>query len=302
MVVAAIVAGLAVLFVGSLQARRIVAPVRALADAARRVAGGEFAQMPVTSRDELGEMAVAFNTMAAELKRQHTLRRRAMADIAHELRTPLTVLQIDLESIEDGLTEPTAEVVARLQGEVALLNRLVEDLRMLSLAEAGELHLEVRPVAVGPLVQSVLERVRGAAQEKGVGLTGEIGERLPPVAGDALRLSQVLFNLLSNAVRHTPPGGQIVVAAHQVDGRQVRISVQDTGEGIPAGDLPHVFERFYRADSARSRDTGGGSGLGLAIARSLVEAHGGRIWAESVEGAGSTFALVLPVSREPPSV
>ena len=298
MVVAAIVAGLAVLLVGTLQARRIVAPVRALADAARRVAGGEFAQIPVTSRDELGEMAMAFNTMAAELKRQHTLRRRAMADIAHELRTPLSVLQIDLESIEDGLTEPTTEVVARLQEEVALLNRLVEDLRMLSLAEAGELHMEVQPVEVGNLVQMVVERVRGTALEKGVGLRSEIGESVPPVAGDAQRLSQVLFNLLSNAVRHTPEGGQITVTAQLIESKEVRITVQDNGEGIPADELPHVFERFYRTNHALSSDLGG-SGLGLAIARSLVEAHGGRIWAESVEGEGSTFAFVLPVFVEP---
>lgn len=297
MVAAAVVAVLAVLLVGSIQARRIVAPVQALADAARRVAGGEFTQIPVTSQDELGEMALAFNTMAAELKRQHTLRRRVMADIAHELRTPLSVLQIDLESIEDGLTEPTPEVVTRLQEEVALLNRLVEDLRMLSLAEAGELQLEVQPVDVGHLVGTVVERVRGAAQEKGVGLTSELSEGLPTVAGDEQRLSQVLFNLLSNALRHTPQGGQIIVCAQQIDGEQVRIAVQDSGEGIPAGELPHVFERFYRTDHARSRDTGG-SGLGLAIARSLVEAHGGRIWAESVEGEGSTFAFALPVSIE----
>jgi two-component system sensor histidine kinase BaeS len=295
------VAGLAVLLVGSIQARRIVAPVRALADAARRVAGGEFAQIPVTSQDELGEMALAFNTMAAELKQQHTLRRRVMADIAHELRTPLSVLQIDLESIEDGLAEPTPEVVTRLQEEVALLNRLVADLRMLSLAEAGELQLEVQPVDVGHLVQTAVDRVRGAAQEKGVSLTSELPEGLPAVAGDEQRLSQVLSNLLSNALRHTAPGGQIAIAAEQVDGDDVRIAVQDNGEGIPAEELPHVFERFYRTDHARSRDTGG-SGLGLAIARSLVEAHGGQIGVESVEGEGSTFALSLPVSGEPEPV
>jgi signal transduction histidine kinase len=298
LVVAAVVAGLAVLLMGSIQARRIVAPVRALADAARRVAAGEFAQIPVTSQDELGEMALAFNTMAAELKQQHTLRRRVMADIAHELRTPLSVLQIDLESIEDGLAEPTPEVVTRLQEEVTLLNRLVEDLRMLSLAEAGELKLEVQPVDVAHLVQTAVERVRGAAQDKEVSLTSELPEGLPAVAGDAQRLSQVLSNLLSNALRHTPQGGQIAVGARQVDGKDVRITVQDNGEGIPADELPHVFERFYRTDHARSRDTGG-SGLGLTIARSLVEAHNGRIWVESVEHKGSTFTFSLPVSGKP---
>ena len=301
MILAAVIAVLAVLLIGSIQARRIVAPVRALADAARRVAAGEFAQIPVTSQDELGEMALAFNTMAAELKQQHTLRRRVMADIAHELRTPLSVLQIDLESIEDGLTEPSPEMVTRLQEEVALLNRLVEDLRMLSLAEAGELKLEVQPVDVGHLVQTAVERVRGAAQDKEVSLTSELPEGLPAVAGDAQRLSQVLSNLLSNALRHTPQGGQITVGVRQVDGKDVRITVQDNGEGIPADELPHVFERFYRTDHARSRDTGG-SGLGLTIARSLVEAHNGRIWVESVEGKGSTFAFSLPVSGKPEPV
>jgi len=299
LIVAAVVAGLAVLLVGSIQARRIVAPVRALADAARRVAGGEFAQIPVTSQDELGEMALAFNTMAAELQQQHALRRRVMADVAHELRTPLSVLQIDLESIEDGLAEPTPEVVTRLQEEVALLNRLVEDLRTLSLAEAGELQLETESLDVGHLVRTAVERVRGAAQENGVSLTSELPEGLPAVLGDAQRLSQVLSNLLSNALRHTPQGGQIAVVARQVDGEGVRIAVQDSGEGIPVDELPHVFERFYRTDHARSRDTGG-SGLGLVIARSLVEAHGGRIWADSVEGEGSTFAFSLPVAAEPP--
>jgi len=298
MVAAAAVAGLAVLLVGSVQARRIVAPVRALADAAGRVAGGEFAQIPVTSRDELGEMALAFNTMAAELKQQHTLRRQAMADIAHELRTPLSVLQIDLESIEDGLAEPTPEVVTRLQEELALLNRLVEDLRMLSLAEAGELQLEVQPLDVGHLVQTAVERLRSAAQEKGVSLTSELPQGLPAVAGDAQRLSQVLSNLLSNALRHTPQGGQVAVLARQIDGKEVRVTVQDNGEGMPVDELPHVFERFYRTDHARSRDTGG-SGLGLAIARSLVEAHGGQIWVESVEGEGSSFTFSLPTSGQP---
>jgi signal transduction histidine kinase len=268
MVVAAVVAGLAILLMGSLQARRIVAPVRALAGAARRVANGEFAQIPVTSQDELGEMARAFNTMASELKQQHTLRRRVMADVAHELRTPLSVLQIDLESIEDGLTEPTPEVVARLREEVALLNRLVEDLRMLSLAEAGELRLEVQPVDVGQLVQTAVERVRGAAQEKGVGVTCELPEGLPAVPGDEQRLCQVLANLLSNALRHTPQGGRITVCAQQMGGDMLRIAVQDSGEGVPAEELPHIFGRFYRTDHARSRDRGG-SGLGLAIARSL---------------------------------
>ncbi|HET89248.1 MAG TPA: HAMP domain-containing protein [Chloroflexi bacterium] len=293
MVLAALVAGLAVLIVGSFQARRIVAPVRELAQAARRVADGDLSQrVRVTSEDELGEMGEAFNRMAAELERQHELRHRAMTDIAHELRTPLSVLQIDIESIEDGLTDPTPEVIAGLREEVVLLKRLVEDLRMLSLAEAGELQLELEPVDVAALVRSAVERGRAAAREKGVTLSADVSGPLPPVLGDGHRLIQVLLNLLSNALRHTPPGGQVTVILRSA-GQGVHVVVRDTGEGIPADALPHLFERFYRTDQARSRDAGG-SGLGLTIARSLVEAHGGRIWAESEPGAGSTFTIALP--------
>jgi len=297
MILAAVGAGIAVLLMGAWQARRILAPVRALAAAARRIAVGDLSQrIPVASDDELGEMAAAFNTMAAQLEQQHELRRRAMADIAHELRTPLSVLRIDLESIEDGLTEPTPQVVARLQDEVALLNRLVEDLRMLSLVEAGELRMDTEPLDLGELVQSTLERVNGAAREKGVALSADLDQPLPPVAGDRQRLTQVLLNLLSNALRHTPSGGQVWVRAHQT-GDEVRVSVLDDGEGIPPAELPHVFERFYRADRARSREAGG-TGLGLTIARSLVQAHGGRMWAESppqAGGQGSVFTFALPV-------
>jgi signal transduction histidine kinase len=294
MVLAAIATGLAVLLVGSFQAQRIVAPVRALADAARRVAGGDLTQrVPVTSQDELGEMAVAFNTMAAELEQQHALRRRAMADVAHELRTPLSVLQIDLESIEDGLTAPTPDVITRLQEEVALLSRLVEDLRTLSLAEAGELQMDLEEIDVRELIRATTRRVRAAAREKGVTISAELPGQLPPITGDGQRLAQVLFNLLSNALRHTPAGGQITITAQYTGEKDVQVSVRDTGEGIPSAELSHVFERFYRTDRARSRDTGG-SGLGLSIARSLVEAHSGRIWAHSVEGQGSTFTFQVP--------
>jgi len=283
-----------VLLVGSFQAQRIVAPVRALAEAARRIAGGDLSQrISITSRDELGEMAAAFNEMAAKLEEQRELRHRAMADIAHELRTPLSVLQIDLESIEDGLTIPTPEVIIGLQEELTLLNRLVEDLRMLSLAEAGELTMSVQPLDLAELIRATLERVRSTAREKDVSVSVDLVEPLPLVAGDDQRLAQVLINLLSNAFKHTPAGGLITVAAQQV-GQMIQVAVKDTGEGIPASELPSIFERFYRADRARSRDTGG-SGLGLSIARSLVEAHGGRMWVESTEGQGSTFYFTLPV-------
>jgi signal transduction histidine kinase len=295
MLAAALVAGLAVLVVGSFQARRIVAPLHALAAAARRIAGGDLSQrVPVSSKDELGDVAVAFNTMASELEQQHELRRRAMADIAHELRTPLSVLQIDLESIEDGLTEPNPEVVAGLKQEVALLNCLVSDLRTLSLAESGELRLDIQPVDVRELVGNTMPRMYSAAQEKQIVLSTNLPDRPLLVAGDTQRLSQVLLNLLSNALRYTPVGGSVAITAGQV-GDKVQVSVRDTGEGIPADELSLVFERFYRTDRARNRDTGG-SGLGLTIARSLIEAQGGHIWAQSQEGKGSTFTFSVPVS------
>lgn len=292
MIVAGSVAALGVLIVGGVQARRIVRPVRALAEAAHRVADGDLSQrVPVTGGDELAEMGVAFNTMAAELERQHELRHRAMADIAHELRTPLSVLQIELESIEDGLTDPTPEVIAGLQGDLAHLRCLVEDLRVLSLADAGELHVEAEPVEMGGLVRDVVERVRAAARSEGIALDAQVPDGPLPVVGDAQRLMQVLLNLLSNALQHTPTGGRVTVSAQRVDGK-VHVAVRDTGEGIPPEDLPHVFDRLYRADRARSRDTGG-SGLGLSIAKSLVEAQGGHIWAESEPGEGSTFTFTL---------
>jgi len=299
MLVVGLVTVLAVLVVSEFQARRIVAPVRALAEAARRVASGDLSQRtPVTSQDELGEMATAFNTMAAELERQQELRHRAMTDIAHELRTPLSVLQIELESIEDGLTDPTPEVIAGLQTDVAHLRHMVDDLRMLSLADAGELQMETEPVEMGDLVRDVVNRMQGAARAKDINLIARLPDTPLTVTGDDQRLAQILLNLLSNAMQHTPPDGQITVSAQRVeanDEHEVHVTVQDTGEGIPAEDLPHIFERFYRADRARSRDTGG-SGLGLSIIRSLIEAHGGRIWVESIEGEGSTFTLTLPVS------
>jgi signal transduction histidine kinase len=300
MLVAGSVAALGVLIVGSLQARRIVKPVRALAAAAHRVADGDLSQrIPVTSDDELGEMAAAFNTMAAELERQHELRHRAMADIAHELRTPLSVLQVQLESIEDNLTAPTPEVIAGLQGDLAHLSHLVEDLRVLTLADAGELHVEAEPVEMGGLIRDVAERMQAAARTKGVVLDTslpdvDLCEASLHVVGDAQRLTQVLLNLISNALQHTPPDGQVIVSARRAEGK-VYVTIQDTGEGIAPDDLPHVFERFYRADRARSRDTGG-SGLGLSIAKSLVEAQGGAITVESQVGQGSVFTVSLPQS------
>jgi signal transduction histidine kinase len=288
-------AALGALVVGSMQARRIVKPVRALAAAAHRVAGGDLSQrIPITSDDELGEMATAFNTMAAELEQQHELRHRAMADVAHELRTPLSVLQLQLESIEDGLTQPTPDVINGLQADVAHLGRLVEDLRVLTLADAGDLEIESEPVEVIGLVRDVVERMQGTARAETVTLEPKLSGGELQVVGDRQRLTQVLLNLLSNSLAHTPAGGVISVIADRTDDG-VHVIVRDNGEGIANEDLPRIFERFYRVDRARSRATGG-SGLGLSIAKSLVEAQGGTITVESQVGEGSTFTVWLPLA------
>ena len=296
LLIAAAVAGLAGLLVSGLQARRITAPVRALATAAHRIAAGDLSQrISVTGGDELAEMAAAFNAMATKLEEQHELRHRAMADIAHELRTPLSVLQIDLESLEDGLLQATPETITGLQTEVTHLKRLVADLRLLSSVEAGELHINKEALDLNAWARAVTERIQYVAQEQNIAVYVQTSDAPLPIHGDPQRLSQVLLNLLTNALQHTPAGGMLTLTTRQQD-QEVYVSVQDSGEGIPQADLAHIFERFYRADRSRTRHTGG-SGLGLSIARSLVEAHGGRIWATSEENNGSTFTFVLPLAN-----
>jgi two-component system sensor histidine kinase BaeS len=209
----------------------------------------------------------------------------------------LSVLQVQLESIEDNLTAPTPEVIAGLQGDLAHLSHLVEDLRVLTLADAGELYVEAEPVEMGGLIRDVVERMQAAARTKGVVLDTslpdvDLYEASLHVVGDAQRLTQVLLNLISNALQHTPSDGQVIVSARRAEGK-VYATIRDTGEGIAPDDLPHVFERFYRADRARCRNTGG-RGLGLSIAKSLVEAHGGTITLESQVGQGSVFTVSLP--------
>jgi signal transduction histidine kinase len=307
-------AGIVALAVSYGLAREITKPVQALTHAARRLAAGHWDEkLPVQSEDELGQMTAAFNDMADELTRQTRLRRQMVADMAHELRTPLSVLQLELEAMEDGLQSP-AEATRSLRGELHLLTQLVNDLHILAQTEAGELPLHLEPTDLAALVDETVARWQGRAAARGIQLTAQVAGDLPSVNIDRTRISQVLTNLLSNALRHTPEGGrisiQLSVISDQInaDDRLITdhcllftdhcllITVRDTGEGIPSEDLPYIFERFYRVDRARRRDTGG-AGLGLAIARQLVELHGGRIWAESEEGAGSTFAFVLPVGK-----
>ena len=277
-------------------ARQITGPVRRLAVAASDIACGRLdRRVERPWSDEIGQLGRAFNSMAEALERQEEQRRSMMADIAHELRTPLSVLRSNLEAIQDGLLKPTPEQVAVLHGQSVALSRLIEDLRTLSLASAGHLDLHRQPIDVLELARSVVAEAEAAARERGVTLSVEAPRDLPSVSLDGDRIRQVLRNLLDNALRYTPSGGRIDVQVHE-QGTALTVSVADSGSGIPAEDLPHVFDRFYRADGSRARATGG-SGLGLAIAKQLVEAHGGQVWAQSEPGKGSVFSFSLQVGH-----
>ncbi len=273
--------------------RRVVAPVESLARVAHRVAQGDFSTRAVAgSKGEVGELAQRFNNMVGELARTEEVRRNMVADLAHELRTPLTNIRGYVEGIADGVISPSTETLESMQVEVVLLARLIEDLQDLALAESGRLHLEIGDCDLSQLAQTTASAFQQQAQAKGIALTAETPQPVT-VQGDRERLSQVIRVLLSNAITHTPEGGRVVLTAAPM-GQAARVMVQDDGPGIPAEDLPHVFERFYRVDKARSRTTGG-IGLGLTIAQRLVESHGGGITVQSDPGRGSRFIVDLPL-------
>jgi signal transduction histidine kinase len=301
-VLAGLTAGLVGLLLAGVLVRQVTRPLTFLTSASRRIAAGDLrVRVPVQSRDDLGELAVTFNQMASSLDTQETLRRTLMADIAHELRTPLTGIQGTVEALQDGVFPVTAENLQAIHEQVLLLNHLVEDLRTLATAEAGQLVLDRAPLNLANLCQRQLTLFQPQAVAKQIDLTLQLEGAPPTVCGDEQRLGQVLNNLLDNALRYTPAGGAVQIRLTTLK-RAARLAVVDTGEGIHPLDLPALFERFYRADRSRNRQTGG-SGLGLAIARQLVQAHGGRIWAESPpvgQNRGSVFLLELPLSQEPP--
>jgi two-component system sensor histidine kinase BaeS len=273
---------------------RIVKPVVILTQATRVIAGGGVPPLvPVIGRDELAELGHAFNRMASQLAEQETQRRRLFAGIAHELRTPLSVIQGTLEGMLDHVIEPTPERIAGLHSQAVLLKRLITDLRDLSLAQAGQLELHRQTTDVGAVVRETLEALAPLADERTIALRIEVPAPLPEIQADPDRLRQVVQNLVENALRHTPAGGEVRVGLRDGNGEGIHLVVSDTGSGIRAEDLSHIFDHFYRADESRTR-TSGGTGMGLAIVKSLVEAHGGQVGVESALGNGSIFTVTLP--------
>lgn len=285
------------LILGWLLARTLTAPVRALTAATQAMAAGDLNQrVEVDRQDEIGNLARSFNTMSADLARASQIRKQMTADLAHDLRTPLTILRGYLEGLQESQVTGTPGLYTLMHEEVLHLQRMVEDLRVLSLVDAGELSLNRRVVDPRALLERTGLLYVVAAEQQGIQLRVEAAETLPSILVDTDRLTQVLNNLVSNALRHTPKG-KIVLGA-QASAGQVYLSIRDTGSGIAAADMPFVFDRFYRGDKSRQRrEDGDSSGLGLAIAKAIVEAHGGTIQVESTVGKGTTFTLALPVAE-----
>ena len=293
---AGIVAGLLGVILGLLIARHLSRPLNRLARAARELSRGDLSQrVPVSGSDEVAEVMSAFNEMAEALQRSETLRQNMIADIAHELRTPLSVIQGNLQAMLDGVYPLTREEIALVYDETVLLSRLVNDLRALTLAEAGQLHLNLLAVRPDELALGVAEMFRDIAREKNIQLETSIAPDPPDILADPDRLRQVFANLLNNALRHAPAGGRVTLSVEPA-GQAVRFSVSDNGPGLTPEEQAQIFERFWRADASRSR-YGGGSGLGLTIARYLVEAQGGEMGVESAPGQGARFWFTISVAH-----
>jgi two-component system OmpR family sensor kinase/two-component system sensor histidine kinase BaeS len=259
------------------------------------VAKGDLGvRVPGRYPGELGELAASFNQMTEELARADNLRRNMTADVAHELRTPLSVIQGKIEGVLDGVYPAAPEHLEPILEETKLLAHLVEDLRLLALAEAGQLSLNRESVDVADLLRDSQVNFGPQASDRGITLALDLPSELPLAEADRRRVAQVVGNLLTNALRHTSQGGCVTLSAAAVEDA-VEVSVSDTGTGISVEDLPYIFERFWRGEKSRSR-AGGGSGLGLAIAKQLVEVHGGSITVESVPGDGSVFRFTLPLA------
>lgn len=300
--IAGLIATAVALILGTLLTRQITRPLRELNTGAKHISEGDLGyRVRVRSGDEIGKLAESFNNMAVKLDNSEQSRRRLVSDVAHELRTPLTVIQGTVDGIEDGVFPPDREHLDTIKEQAALLTHVVNDLRDLSLAESGQLKLDLLPADMADLVRRKINQFEFEAREKNIRLRMEAASPLPEIRVDSRRMEQVISNLLSNAIRHTPDGGQVTVSLKTAEGhaaagkRSLVVSVADTGEGIPSEHLPHVFDRFYRVGTSRSRSEGG-AGLGLAIVKQMVQSHGGQVRVESQPGRGSTFYVTLPYS------
>jgi len=294
MLLAAGAAGLAAVVLTLVLSRRILHPLAQLTGAAQHLKAGDLSKrVNITPKGEIGELARAFNAMAETLSRNETLRQTMVSDIAHELRTPLTNIRGYIEGIQDGVLEADPSTIELIHEEVIWLNRIISDLQELALAEAGQLRFSKQETAIDDLLESAVMKYQPRARSAGITLKADIPYRMPSVFADSKRTSQIIRNLISNAIKYTPAGGSVTVtaAAHL---KHIEVRVTDTGTGIAPEHLPYIFERFYRVDPSRSRDTGG-AGLGLAIVKHLVEAQAGVIRVHSEVGKGSTFTFTLPI-------
>jgi len=277
--------------------RQLTGPLKRLNAAAGEIARGKLtSRVEVHSQDELGHLADSFNEMAASLEKSEQAKRQMIADVSHELRTPISVVRTGLEAMRDGLLEATPANIAALHDKILLTTRLVGDLQQLALADAEQLSIHKEALDLTELVERIRATVEVELEDRGIALRIDIPTDLPPVNADRQRIEQVLLNLLANAMRYTPSGGAISIAAKSTYEKMVQVSVCDSGPGLSEEDLEHVFDRFYRADAARTREGGesSGSGLGLAIAKALIEAHAGKIWAENASTSGACFHFTLP--------
>jgi two-component system sensor histidine kinase BaeS len=282
-------------------ARRILRPVQALTLAAKRMKDGDLTvRVQPRGDDELAELGRAFNSMAEVMTHTEELRRNLVSDVAHELRTPLTSVRCQLEAMQDGLAEPDQEAINSIHEEVMQLNRLVEDLQELAVADAAKFSLSLQAVSLKEQAEQVVRSLQPIASRRSVALEVTVPPDLPLALADPGRLRQILTNILQNAIMHTETGSMVRLSAkldqsNSLDQSRLEVAIRDSGSGIDPEHLPHIFDRFFRTDESRSRATGG-SGLGLAIVKQLVELHGGKVWAESRPGLGTTIRFTLPVS------
>jgi len=288
---------LVAVLMGLLLARTLSGPLQELTQAAQSITQGQLEQqVKVSSNDEIGQLASAFNMMSQEVARVNQLRRQMTADIAHDLRTPLTVISGYIESMRDGDLKPTPERFALIYSEIERLQNLVGDLRTLSLADAGELTLYKQPLSPINLLDKAASVFQHQAEQQGVEIQVKAGKGLPDIQVDEARMMQILGNLISNALRFTPSKGTITLSA-EASGDMLEICVKDTGQGIAVDDLPYIFNRFHRADKSRHTESGE-TGLGLAIVKALVELHGGKTLAESIEGQGTSIQISFPTNHK----